>query len=179
MSKHILFVEDDETQRDMFASAVSDWNDAHKGDERFFTFDVAETVESAQAALDRLRCDAALFDALRGLHIEKGDKLTLEDIERGNVLPGNTIFYGRPLSTTTIERKGRPFVSMGENIDTVSPTGRLLLGVVRASQVRAGAHQRTNTRTAGPCAPSGLEADKKRIRHGTFLAAGGYEISSR
>jgi len=62
MSKHILFVEDDETQRDMFASAVSDWNDAHKGDERFFTFDVAETVESAQAALDRLRCDAALFD---------------------------------------------------------------------------------------------------------------------
>lgn len=132
------------------------------------------------AQTDTVRaCDAALFDALRGLHIEKGDKLTLEDIERGNDLPGNTIFYGRPLATTTIERKGRPFVSMGENIDTVSPTGRLLLRVVRASQVRAGAHQRTNTRTAGPCAPSGLEADKKRIRHSTFLAAGGYEISSR
>jgi hypothetical protein len=44
-------------------------------------------------------CDAALFDTLRGLHIEKGDKLTLEDIERGEVLPGGTVFYGRPLST--------------------------------------------------------------------------------
>jgi hypothetical protein len=52
-------------------------------------------------------CDAALFDTLRGLHIEKGDKLTLEDVERGKVLPGNTVFYGRPLSTTAIDRKGR------------------------------------------------------------------------
>ncbi len=52
-------------------------------------------------------CDAALFDALRGLHIEKGDQLTLEDIERGNVLPGNTIFDSRPLSTTAIARASR------------------------------------------------------------------------
>ena len=57
---------------------------------------------------DRYRaCDSVLFDTLRSLHIEKGDQLTLEDIERGNVLPGNTIFYGQPLSTTAIERKGR------------------------------------------------------------------------
>jgi hypothetical protein len=52
-------------------------------------------------------CDAALFDTLRRLHNEKGDELTLEDVERGNVLPGNTVFYGRPLSTTAIERTSR------------------------------------------------------------------------
>jgi hypothetical protein len=57
---------------------------------------------------DRYRaCDAALFDTLRRLHIERGDKLTLDDIERGKVLPDNTVFYGRPLSTTAIHRKGR------------------------------------------------------------------------
>jgi hypothetical protein len=57
---------------------------------------------------DRYRaCDGALFDTLRRLHIEKGDKLTLEDIERGNVLPSNTVFYSRLLSTTAIERTGR------------------------------------------------------------------------
>jgi hypothetical protein len=57
---------------------------------------------------DRYRaCDAALFDALRRLHNEKGDKLTLADIELGNVLPGNTVFYSRPLSTTAIERTSR------------------------------------------------------------------------
>jgi hypothetical protein len=52
-------------------------------------------------------CDDALFETLRRLHNEKGDALTLEDIERGNVLPGNTVFYGRPLSTTAIERTAR------------------------------------------------------------------------
>ena len=52
-----------------------------------------------------MRCRAVRYTAR--LHIEKGDKLTLEDIERGNVLPGNTVFYGRPLSTTAIERTSR------------------------------------------------------------------------
>ena len=57
---------------------------------------------------DRYRaCDDALFDTLRRLDIEKGDELTLEDIERGKVLPGNTVFYSRPLSTTAIERPNR------------------------------------------------------------------------
>jgi CheY-like chemotaxis protein len=62
MSKHILFVEDNETQRDMFGTAVKDWNAKHGETGRTFTFDTTETVEAAQAALDRLRCDAALFD---------------------------------------------------------------------------------------------------------------------
>lgn len=62
MSKHILFVEDEATQRDMFESAVTDWNAKNAKAGRIFTFDMAETVESAQAALDRLRCDAAMFD---------------------------------------------------------------------------------------------------------------------
>ncbi len=52
-------------------------------------------------------CDAALFDTLRRLHNEKGNELTLEDIERSNVLPGNTAFYSRPLATTTMERASR------------------------------------------------------------------------
>ncbi len=62
MSKHILFVEDEATQRDMFESAVTDWNSRNVEAGRLFTFDVADTVESAQAALDRLRYDAAMFD---------------------------------------------------------------------------------------------------------------------
>lgn len=62
MSKHILFVEDEATQLDMFESAVTDWNSKNVEAGRFFTFDVADTVESAQTALDRLRCDAAMFD---------------------------------------------------------------------------------------------------------------------
>jgi len=62
MSKHILFVEDEATQLDMFESAVTDWNSRNVEAGRLFTFDVANTVESAQAALDRLRCDAAMFD---------------------------------------------------------------------------------------------------------------------
>jgi hypothetical protein len=60
---------------------------------------------------DRYRaCDDALFDTLRRLHIEKGDKLTLEDIERGDVLPRSTVFHSRPLSTTAIERTSRRMV---------------------------------------------------------------------
>ncbi len=45
-------------------------------------------------------CDSALFDTLCRLHPAKGDALTLQDIERGNVLPDNTVFYAAPLSTT-------------------------------------------------------------------------------
>jgi hypothetical protein len=57
---------------------------------------------------DRYRaCDPYLFDTLRCLHVEKGDKLTLEDIERGKVLPASTVFYGRSLSTTVLDRKVR------------------------------------------------------------------------
>jgi hypothetical protein len=57
---------------------------------------------------DRYRsCDSELFDSLRRLHVDKGDSVTLDDKERSNVLPGNTVFYGRPLSTTAIGRAGR------------------------------------------------------------------------
>lgn len=62
MNKFILFVEDEKTQRDMFASAVDDWNVKNADAGRNFTYHIAETVEAAQEALDRLRCDAALFD---------------------------------------------------------------------------------------------------------------------
>jgi hypothetical protein len=52
-------------------------------------------------------CDGALFDTLCRLHNTKGDALTLDDIERGSVLPDNTIFYSAPLSTTALERTVR------------------------------------------------------------------------
>lgn len=62
MNKHILFVEDEATQRDLFESAVTDWNAKNGETGRIFTYDMAGTVESAEVALDRLRCDAAMFD---------------------------------------------------------------------------------------------------------------------
>jgi hypothetical protein len=52
-------------------------------------------------------CDTDLFESLRRLHVDKGDDSTLDDIERGDVLPGNTVFYGRPLATTAIDRADR------------------------------------------------------------------------
>jgi hypothetical protein len=52
-------------------------------------------------------CDGELFDALRRLHLEKGNALTLEDIQRGNVLPADTVFHVAPLSTTALKRTAR------------------------------------------------------------------------
>ncbi len=52
-------------------------------------------------------CDGALFDTLLHLHNAKGGALTLEDIERGSVLPDNTVFYTAPLSTTALARGTR------------------------------------------------------------------------
>ncbi|MEQ1550845.1 hypothetical protein [Sphingorhabdus sp.] len=62
MTKHILFVEDEKTQLDMFDTAVRDWNAKNEDTGKLFSFDVAATVEQAFLALSRLRCDAALFD---------------------------------------------------------------------------------------------------------------------
>lgn len=62
MRKHILFVEDEATQQDMFVSAVTDWNAQNVEAGRIFTYHMAETVETAQEALNRIRCDAAMFD---------------------------------------------------------------------------------------------------------------------
>ncbi len=60
MTKHILFVEDEPAQQDLFETAVKDWN-ANNG-ERGFDYTVADTIEEGREALDRIRCDAALFD---------------------------------------------------------------------------------------------------------------------
>jgi hypothetical protein len=51
--------------------------------------------------------DADLFDSLRRVHAEKGDAVTLQDIEQSGVLPDNTLFYGVPLSTTALGRTAR------------------------------------------------------------------------
>ena len=60
MTKHILFVEDEDTQQDLFETAVGDWNLAHAEAGRKFTFSTKTTVERALEALERTRFDAAL-----------------------------------------------------------------------------------------------------------------------
>ena len=62
MTKHILFVEDDETQCDMFQTALADWNGKNASIGRRFTAELAESVERATEYLHRRRFDAALFD---------------------------------------------------------------------------------------------------------------------
>lgn len=62
MIKHILFVEDEEAQQDLFETAIDDWNLAHADAGRRFTFSTETTVEQAFEALARTRFDAALFD---------------------------------------------------------------------------------------------------------------------
>ncbi len=62
MTKHILCVEDEESQRDLFATAVGDWNLKYADTGHMFSFEFAPTIEAARTALDRVRCDAALFD---------------------------------------------------------------------------------------------------------------------
>lgn len=52
-------------------------------------------------------CDHVLFNALRGLHDAKGDELTLDDIERGAILPETTLFYAAPLATSALNRADR------------------------------------------------------------------------
>ena len=51
--------------------------------------------------------DGTLFDTLCQLHKAKGDALALEDIERNNVLPNETVFYAAPLSTTALKHTAR------------------------------------------------------------------------
>jgi len=52
-------------------------------------------------------CDRALFETLRRLHDEKGDSLTLDDIQHGGVLPAATAFHASALSTTALDRPTR------------------------------------------------------------------------
>lgn len=52
-------------------------------------------------------CDRALFDTLRRLHNTKRDDLTIDDIERGGVLPDTTVFYTAPLATSALDRAAR------------------------------------------------------------------------
>ena len=53
------------------------------------------------------RFDPSLFDTLCHLHNAKRDALTLDDIERGGVLPNTTVFYAAPLATSVLDRAAR------------------------------------------------------------------------
>jgi CheY-like chemotaxis protein len=59
--KSILFVEDNARQRDLFETAVADWN-AAQTDGRYFEATLIDGFADAQEALERLRFDCALFD---------------------------------------------------------------------------------------------------------------------
>jgi CheY-like chemotaxis protein len=60
--QHILFVDDEEEQRDFFKSAVDDWNKSNAARGRAFGYKFGETVEEARDLLKRVRFDGALFD---------------------------------------------------------------------------------------------------------------------
>lgn len=49
-------------------------------------------------------CDRALFETLRRLYSAKRHDLTIDDIERGGVLPDTTMFYAAPLATSALDR---------------------------------------------------------------------------
>lgn len=59
--KHVLFVEDNPRQRDLFQAAVSDWNEA-QDDGRKFVPTLLDSFDRAEEALERTRFDCALFD---------------------------------------------------------------------------------------------------------------------
>lgn len=59
--KSILFVEDNARQRDLFETAVADWN-AAQTDGRYFDATLIDGFAEAQEALEQFRFDCALFD---------------------------------------------------------------------------------------------------------------------
>lgn len=107
MNKHILFVEDDNSQRDMFASAVDDWNGKNADAGRNFSFEMAETVEAAQHALDRIRCDAALFD------------LRVKSEAGGKAEP-----RGNELATFALRQRGVPVAIISANTNEIEDSVR-------------------------------------------------------
>ncbi len=101
-TKHILFVEDEKPQHDLFETAIGDWNAAHVGDQKAFTYDIAKTVEEAEVALDRIRCDAALFD----IRLKSGGGGKAEPVGNG-------------LARVALNDRGIPAAIMSANTDEV------------------------------------------------------------
>lgn len=60
--RFLLFVEDDEIQRDSLLTAIRDWNIAYAGQGREFVVESRKDLASATEALDRMRFDCGLFD---------------------------------------------------------------------------------------------------------------------
>lgn len=113
MNKHILFVEDEGPQLDLFETAVGDWNAKNAETGRTFSFDVADTIEAGRRSLDRIRCDAALFD-LR-IRSEAGGKAEA----RGN-----------ELAATALRERGIPVAIISANTDELDENIRTA-GAVR------------------------------------------------
>lgn len=60
--KHILFVEDKEQQRDLFATTVDEWNHTNAEQGRRFVVQTCGSFASGKEALTNFRFDCALFD---------------------------------------------------------------------------------------------------------------------
>lgn len=58
--RHLLYVDDVETQRVLFKDAIEEWNEANP--EAEFTIEIKDSFEDGVAALGRTRFDGALFD---------------------------------------------------------------------------------------------------------------------
>src|SRR5687768_16191974 len=61
MDKHVLFVDDNPRQRDLFLTAVEEWNSSRDDGKRFVPT-LIDGYEAAREALARTRFDCALFD---------------------------------------------------------------------------------------------------------------------
>jgi CheY-like chemotaxis protein len=97
MTRHILFVEDEDEQQDAFETAIGDWNAAHAGEGKEFAVKIASCVEEAYSDLDRLRFDAALFD-LR--------------VKRSTEEPGRAEPAGNSLAIQAMRLRGIPVAIM-------------------------------------------------------------------
>lgn len=92
--KYILFVDDNEMNRELLSEAVAIWNRNHEGEYRKFDLQIATTYEEAIIALNKYKIDCALLD-LR-LPEAEGDK---ETYTIGNKLANEVLYaQGIPLA---------------------------------------------------------------------------------
>lgn len=109
-TKRILFVEDDEGQRQLFDDAIREWNVANAGNE--FSATMTDSVDQARDLLKSTRFDCALFDLKlpksaeggKG-HISGGNELAEIGLRRNGIPVG--IVSGKP---TDLDQK---LVSLG------------------------------------------------------------------
>ncbi|MGO7727963.1 response regulator [Rhizobium leguminosarum] len=92
--QHILFVDDDDLNQEMFTHAIEEWNEKHEGENRKYLPRIATNYEEALDALRIYRIDCALLDLRLP---EKTDDEVTADV--GNKLAHDVLFaQGLPLA---------------------------------------------------------------------------------